>query len=305
MRKAHLLVLAASLIATACEQLTATVQGVSALTRTPDIAQAEGMPSELATALSAELAAIQENGAVLTAVGLGERDSPTSTQAPTPIDNAMITLTWTGGGNISLCAGDEPGTYAATSVQAGTCGKPSLAYVAGTKYVTEIETADELYTITVVAPPAIQANQVTFTPQLSAASGIYGVSLKSHSAGAALTVDWSAAGDDRPAFLTLFRIQYKGPSNDPNGATNGANWDAGNGQPVYDNFPKTPGEMIDLVLADEKPTSLVIPGDRFVANSLYALIVTPTEISTDVSNNLSLGSGGMAGYGTAFVFWAD
>jgi hypothetical protein len=298
------LLAALSMLAAGCDQLTATVSAASVLTRTPDLANAENMQSSgLAPYLPLGALEVREGVGVLVAVG--ERETATSTAAPVPLSGATVQVGWDTD-RITLCeltdVGAE-GTYQATNVAGQECNRP-LVYDIGSYYRTEIETGSALYTMSVEAPAPLEANLVEFTPQLSVASDYFGATLPRHAAGTPLTVDWSAdtAVEDRHAFVTILRIRYVGGTGATD-ALDAASWQA-DPQPVWDNFPRAAGDMIDLV-ASEPDTYATVPQATFDQDGVYILVVTITEISSDVSTNLFLGSSALAGAGTAFVFWVD
>jgi len=302
----------------ACDQLTATVQAVSALTRTPDLANSQGMDSQLTQILPLDQLETTKGVGVITA--LGQKESVTSTAPPAPITGALVRVEWTdtqSGHKVSLCESAEAGaegTYHATNVPSDKkCGDPLLDYVDNTKYTTTIETASDLYTLSVTAPPAIDAANVTFTPALSPAapvsmgSDLIGVSLPSHSKSSALTIDWSAdaAASDRHAFLVVIRINFVGDATVAQSALQAANWQADPQNPVYDNAPRDPSGFIQLVTATPA-TSEEIPATTFDTTGLYIVLLTPVELSTEKSSNLALlGSAALAGVGTSFVMWVD
>ncbi len=301
-RLALLLPLAA-LLATGCDQLAATVSAASVLTGTPDLANAQNLQaSGLAGVLPLGSLEVKPGTAVLVAVG--ERESPTSTATPAPLGGAQVALAWDGGRVIAcevLAAGAE-GTYQTSSIApAGECGNPLLAYEEQADYLTEIETGTDFFTLSVKAPPPVAPANVVFTPQLAVPSSLYGATLPSHQTNTVLTVDWSqdTAAADKHAFITVARIRYVGGT----GATDAlapASWQA-DPQPVFDNLPRDAGGLIALVAGDPEPTA-TIPAEVFDQPGVYILVVTTTEVSTDVSTNLFLGSNAMAGIGTAFVF---
>ncbi|MCK5689281.1 hypothetical protein KAI87_08425, partial [Myxococcota bacterium] len=121
MRKlAILLSFGAALSVVACDQLTATTQAVAILTRTPDLAEAI-TDTALRTAVLAELAKLDVEEGVIAAVGMGERETPTSTAQPDPIMGASIDVSW-GTDTADLCEITEPGaegTYGCTNIDAG------------------------------------------------------------------------------------------------------------------------------------------------------------------------------------------
>jgi hypothetical protein len=292
--------LAVALPTAACDRLAATVSAASVLTRTPDLANAEHMPAELYQVLSLGNLAIKPGTAAV--VTVGERESPTSTVTPTPISGAAVLVGWVDQ-RVGLCemdaAGGE-GTYGTASFDGHECQR-QLEYVEEETYLTEVETGTDLYTMAVTAPPAIAASSVQFTPALPAPSDRFGVTLPVHP-GVALTLDWS--GDptvsDRRVFVTMGRVRYV---DDGAGALSSGSWQTDT-QLVWDNFPRTGGDMIALI-AGEPATSATIDASAFDQTGLYVLVVTATELSNNVSTNLFLGSSALAGAGTAFVFWVD
>jgi hypothetical protein len=106
----------------------------------------------------------------------------------------------------------------------------------------------------------------------------------------------------------MMRLNFKGDTSDPITAAQAAleaeNWEADTNNPIFDNFPHEAEEMISLVL-DEPANTATIPGSTFNEQGMYLLVLTSTELSTDTSTNLSLGSGALAGSGTAWVFWVE
>jgi hypothetical protein len=282
------------------------------LTRTPSLASAENAGQATVIGSSSQgdrpltdilpFDQLSEQAGVGVVAGLAEKESVTSTAAPTPIPGALVQLEWDSSA-IDVCEinpQDPDGTYGASSIPSADCGDDTLAYAEGSEYTTTFETGSDLYSITVTAPPAIDAGNVAFSPAMTSA-GVYGITgLKQHDGGD-LLVDWSAdpSANDRHAFLTLVRINFSGT--DPL-ADNAWTPDANN--PVYDNAPREPGAMIDLVL-NEPVTHVTIPASAFSEEGIYLLILTPAELSTSVSSNLALGSGALAGAGTAWMFWAS
>jgi len=304
MRSSIIAGLSALLLSTACDQLSATMQGVSVLTTTPDLANAEGLDDQLATVLP--FGSIGMPAATLAAVGVAQKESVTSTAAPTPITGAKVTIAWADQ-QVKVCEkADAAGAYAATSVPLDPCASPTLAYVEGTKYVTSIETGTDVYTINVTPPAAVNATAVTFSPQFATGTNVYGAVLPSHARGTDLKVDWSADPDakKRHAFAVVARLNFVGDTANPAAALDAASWQADANNPVFDNTPRKPSEMIDLIINSPVPNTTV-PGDNLNTTGLYVLVLTTTEVSTSVSSNLALGSGGLAGAGIAFVFWVD
>ncbi|OGQ90645.1 MAG: hypothetical protein A2289_06130 [Deltaproteobacteria bacterium RIFOXYA12_FULL_58_15] len=298
----YLPIVAISFLVVGCDQLTATVSAGSLLTQTPDLANAEAMPAGLAQALP--LGDLQLKAGVSVLVAAGERTSSTSTAAPEPIVDAQVILAWTDK-QISVCtvatAGAE-GTYQSSNIaNPSDCGNPLLEYVEEETYITRIETGSDLYSLSVTAPVPIAAPFVVLSP-LTAAADHFGASLPSHPRTTALSVDWGADPDlgERHAFVTLGRIRYIGGAGD---ALLASSWQA-DPEPVWDNFPRTASEMIEVVGSDPT-TDATIEASSFDVTGAYILVITTTEISDVVSTNLFLGSNALAGAGTAFIFWVD
>lgn len=299
-----------TVLAIGCDQLTATTQAVSVLTASPDFASADGFDAQLADLLGTQIEALTANGAVAIAVGVAEKDSATSTSAPTPVEGALVRVSWSAG-NVALCSGGTlaAGTYAASNVpqpSLPSCSSAALMYVADDTYTTTIETSSAQHTIRVIAPPAIAAGDVEFTPPLGSTSPVAGLALKSHAVNTALDVDWGGAPEagDRHAFVTVVRINFAGDVGDAMSVADAANWTSDTQNPVYNSAPTEPAQMIDLVI-NPPATSEAIPASVFSETGLYFLVVTTAELSTDVSSNLAIGSGGLAGKGTAFVFFVN
>ena len=296
-------------LAVGCDQLTATTQAVSVLTASPDLATADGFDAQLTSLGLIDLDTLSANSAVGIAVGVAEKQSATSTAAPTAVEGALVHIAWSAG-NVALCSGGDlaAGTYSASNVpqpSLPSCSSAALAYLADDTYTTTIETSSSQHTIRVVAPPPIAAGDGVFTPALGT-SPISGLSLKSHELSAALSVDWGGAPEagDRHAFVTIARINFAGDTADAMSVATAANWTADAQNPVYNSAPTEPSQMIALVI-NPPETSADIPADVFSQAGLYFLIVTTAELSTDVSSNLAIGSGGSAGKGTAFVFFVN
>ena len=130
--------------------------------------------------------------------------------------------------------------------------------------------------------------------------------LPRHTRSADLKVDWSAdpEASKRHAFAVVARINFVGNTADVSAALEAASWQADPANPVFNNTPTTPADMINLIIHDPV-TNVTIPGSDLNVTGLYFLVLTTTEISQDVSSNMALGSGALAGAGVAFVFFVD
>ena len=283
----------------ACDELTSTTQAVTMLTRTPDLTAADGWDPNLAAILP--MTEINQ-AATAVLVGIGERDNLTSTTPPTPITGAQITMSWNSGANqVTICAVQDAGaegTYSATNIPAAFCGSTDLVYTAGATYEVEITTSLDTHSASVVAPAAIDAAMVHFTPPLQPSADRHGALLPRHGANTSLAVDYSLdpQARERHAITNVVAIPFTGSD-----ALSAGSW----GEPslVFDNAPRQPAEMINLFLGDPV-TEVEIPSGVFAQTGVYFVVVTPVELSND-TDNLALGSGFIAGWGTAFVFWVE
>lgn len=287
-----------------CDKLRATTLAVSVVTRTPELADAQGWDADLAGVLATDDLPLAVTAGL---VAVMERESVTSTTAPKPIAGATVRIGWSNK-SVTLCAVDDPdaaGTYQASSLPApAPCSNPTFTYEVGAEYETTIVTADDTHTLTITAPDRVDPTKVDFTPTPTNAPAPL-ESVRQHSLGEALTVAWDrdAEAADKNTFLTVLRIDYNGANNDPSSLLNGDNWQP-EPTPVYDTMPREAGEIIDLI-TQQPETSHEIPATVFDRKGLYILVVTATGLSSDTSSSLSIGSGAMAGIGTAFLFFVQ
>ncbi len=293
-----ILTAALALTTAGCDKLTATTFAAAMITRTPDLATAQGMDSGLATALGTTTIPDVTVGLV----GVGERDSITSTSAPKPVTGATVTMTFdTPAQTVSLCETGADGSYQTTSETGAPCAS-TISYVVDSTYQTKIETSKDTYTLSVKAPDHLDASYVDFVPAL-AAYNVGPLSLLEHQATDTLAVSWpnapGAAGKN--VFVTVFRINFAGDFTQYSSVTTASNWTVDSGNPVYTNAPETATAMLDM-LTGTPATSVTIPTSAFSAKGLYMVMVTLTELGTNTSDNLSIGSGSVAGWGTGFVF---
>lgn len=282
-----------------CEQLAATEQAVSVLTETPPLEQTEGLPSELA-AVIADASSDAELGAVIALAAITERDSVADTTF-TPLSGAMVELESTQS-VVELCEllNETPGTYSVSTLPGDACGGSGLGYAVGAKYVTAIETATQRYTLTIDQAPAPAAN-VTFSPAFADNNPLQ---VPTHRSGQSLTVDWSANPGELDGFVTVFRVEFLGSTDNPADALVASNWRAAPSNPTFDNFPRDARDALDFAIGDPV-TSVTIPGSALSDRGLYLLLVTAVQLSDNVSSNLSLGSYMIAGAGRSWAFWIE
>jgi hypothetical protein len=293
--------------AAGCGKLTATTQAVSMVTHMPALKEAQGWDAKLDAAMPANASLFN---ITVAAVGGTSRDGITSTTV-TPLTGADASVVFTGSKGsttVHLCevpssTSGTGGTYRAVSVPDSlNCGTTTLEYVNNVNYTTNIETGSDLFTLHVAAPEPINPALVDFTKPLTAAS-LTVLTLKHHALGEGLGVDWSrdTTASDKRTIASLFRVNYTGTST---GMLTQTNWQLDPKNPIFDNAPRKAGDMIDFVTKSPS-TSLTIDGAYFGQKGLYILVLTATNLNTTTSDNLSLGSGALAGSGTAFAFYVD
>jgi len=72
-------------------------------------------------------------------------------------------------------------------------------------------------------------------------------------------------------------------------------------QPAWDDVPRDAAGMLE-VITGTPATTATIPASVFSESGAYAVMVTLTDISSNTSTNLSIGSSALAGEGTGFIF---
>lgn len=213
---------------------------------------------------------------------VGERDSPTSTDAPQPISDATVRLTFAGN-RISLPLADaERGLYATTSVM-----DTNLEYVAGVAYAIE---ADTLGTTAggalMAAPTELTPAALTLSPRPTDLHPTVREALV-HPRNGALQISWTEQYG-RYGYVTVLRANRSAPD-----------------QPevVFDTRPITAQEVLDLVLNPE--TSVDVPGEVFAADGFYAVVVVAVEKGDDLLPNTFLGSALLVGSSAAVILAVD
>ena len=306
MKKVGMLVLLASLIgwgAVGCDALTNKTMGVGILTQMPDITDAGLIDQRLLSALG-ELPVEQ---AVVATVFVGERSSITEVvEPPTPVTGATIELQWAGKGVMIKEMGE--GSYMA--INGGIAGDsstdfftPGLEYAAGAPYSFMIDITGDTFQLPVTAPAAIETSKVSFSPALGTENITIPtqdpLTFATHPKSTDLTLAWESADPNKPqqAFVTIARIEYNGAS-DMSDALNASAWSASSNNPVYDNFPRDAEGFLSRVL-DTPATQATVEGSVFTPG-LYIVMLTVVELNTD--NNMALGSAGIGGVATPFVF---
>ena len=122
---------------------------------------------------------------------------------------------------MGLCSQQAAGTYAATSVASASCGDARLEYDANQQYTFDVSTASEHYTVRITAPEQLDPSKITFDPPIPAITDVNGAGLPRHDRNTPQKIDWSQTSVNKPAFITVFRIDYVGG---PNQALSSTSW---------------------------------------------------------------------------------
>lgn len=212
----------------------------------------------------------------LATVYLGERDSPTSSEAPAPIKGADVRVEFVGNSVVlKEESGAEEGLYAADSVR-----ETKLVYSEGATYTFQADiTGNDAgpFGGSVTAPTRLSPASLTFTP---APEGIPQVpNLYRHPKNTDLKVEWTEA-NGRYAYVTVVRADPANP-NQP--------------EQVFDSRPKNGQEMIKFIIGTP-PTSLTVPAAIFDRDAAYAVLVVVAD-KGDPQTNTFLGSPLLAGSG--------
>jgi hypothetical protein len=296
-----------------CDALSSKTMAVGVLTKTPkiDSTVVDQRLLDMMTDLS-----VQEITAV--AAFVGERPSATDTSTPpTGISGASVRVSWIGKTvTIPEVTGTTiPGSYLAYSVDVTPGSVPEddlyvqrdLSYVENGTYTMFIDVLGDYYDLTIDAPTPIATTDVTFTDPFGAETVTIpnetAMTLKTHAKGAGLTVAWTTP-QPQQAFLTLARLDFTGTWT-PVDIFNQSKWvlpdDHGTGtNPIYDTFPRSVEDFIKLV-TDSPVTTVTLEGSLFNQAGIYLLALTAVNLNTETTG-LSLGSGGVGGVATPFVF---
>lgn len=307
------LIVLTAVIAMGCEALTVKTMGVAILTKTPALDN-----NNLDQRLLDAVGELPFDEVALATAFVAERPSLTdTTAAPEGISGAAVRMSFVGKTvdlNEVTAAPEARGTYMAVSADLDDTVtdddlfvQTNLEYIAGTEYVVYIDILGDYYDLTITAPAAIPAANVTFNGgDLTAATYTIPTQndlvIDTHPRNTDLTVAWTSANPDEPqnAFVTLAHIEYTGAA-DMSQVLEATAWQAPTGDP-YTNFPTTPEQFLTLV-TEPPAESHTIPAAQFANPGLYVLLVTAAELNTD--NTMSVGSAGIGGVATPFVFLVE
>ena len=208
---------------------------------------------------------------------VGERQSATSTEPPTPIGTADVSVSF-GTSMVTLPVREaQNGVYLETSLT-----EDSLSYVGGEDYTLVADINGSRFGGTVTAPPVLTAAGLTLTPNPTPSTEVPTAFV--HQANTDLTIAWGSMFG-RYAYATVLRADPTDPSNP---------------QQVFDNRPDTTNELLQLILGTP-PTSITIPAETFAQDGLYGVLLVAMDNTDDLLPDTFLGSPILAGSGVAVL----
>ncbi|MEM7676396.1 MAG: hypothetical protein AAF449_10375 [Myxococcota bacterium] len=215
---------------------------------------------------------------VLASAWVGERASPTSTDAPTPIGSALVELGF-GDATVPVPVIDaSSGAYFQSSLS-----DAALAYRGGEMYRFTAAIDGIRFGGSVEAPPMLSPAGLVLNPTpTEQASGLPDVGV--HPANTALTVSWGSQFG-RYAYLVVLREDQSTPDRPTL---------------VYDNRPDTIAKTLAFVQGTP-PSSLTIPADIFAQDGLYAVTLVTMSRADDLLPDTFIGSPILVGSGTVVL----
>jgi hypothetical protein len=212
-------------------------------------------------------------GETIATVWLGERKSETSTDEPTPISGANVSLRF-GGKSVVLEEQAERGLYLASSLEDSTLVYSSTEYA----FLATIGEDSADFGGAVTAPTELSAAAMQLSP--SPTQSVPGFpDVQRHPKSTALEVSWQSQFGEY-GYVSVFRARQSDPSNP---------------ELVFDNRPQTALEWIEFVAGDP-PERAAIPSDVFGADGVYAVVLVALERG-DVLPSTFVGSPELAGSG--------
>lgn len=213
---------------------------------------------------------------------VGERASATSTQEPDPIVGAEVSLSYAGNVVQLVERTEARGLYAATSLD-----DDNLAYVGGAAYTFAARLPGERtsYGGTIrMAPTELSAAALTLTPEPETViPGLDNAGV--HPKSTALTLAWQSRQYGRYAYVSVWRSVPSAPDRP---------------QLVYDNRPKTAGELLQFI-AGTPPVEMTVPAETFDEDGVYAVVLFLLDKGDDLQPNTFLGSPILAGSGAVVL----
>lgn len=299
------------LLSPGCEQWMQNLRGVGLLIHTPARVEASGWDNNLSAVLPPEFF---EQPHTQLMSGLQEIDGFSPNASTFPALGAHIKLS-TAAQSFTLCEDDLFQGYYSNTVSSEenpqACTSTELEYTPNQAYTLNIEWQEVDYTIHFATPPAGTTREFSWSPPPAANTPALGVSLTHHPKGQDLTLHWESSPllvDHLPT-LSVSRLRYVGDVNAPGGALVKAHWELDPQTPLYTfpaHKPDTWTEALLRFIVIEPTTSHTLPGQTvFNETGLYMVSLTPLQISTHTSNNLTLGSAVLSGESLLYLFWVN
>jgi len=287
------------------------LRGVGLLIHTPARTEASGWDDDLAAVLPPEFFEQPRTGF---RGGLEEIDGFSPTASTFPALGAHIKLN-AASQSVTLCEDDLFQGYYSNSAPSGEntlgCAATDIEYAPDLAHTLAIEWQEVDYLMHFATPPAGTTRNFSWSPPPAANTPALGVSLTRHPKGQNLTLRWEESPllvDHLPT-LSVSRLRYVGDLNATAGALVKAHWELDPQNPLYTfpaHKPDTWTQALLRFIVSESATSHTLPGETlFNETGLYMVSVTPLQISTHTSDNLTLGSGVLSGESLLYLFWVD
>lgn len=209
-------------------------------------------------------------------IWVGERESATSTEAPTPISNANVSVGFSGG-NVPLEAVQGSGVYTKSSIDS------ALDYIEASVYDYNAVVDGETFGGKITTPPKLQRQNVTYSPAPST-HPVFPNELAIHPKSTDLTISWNP-NSGRFAYVSVFRADKATPDMP---------------EFVYDTRPETAEEILEFVVGTPPPM-VTIPADIFAVDGLYGVVLFTMD-NGDPLQNTFIGSPILAGSGAVQLF---
>jgi hypothetical protein len=212
-------------------------------------------------------------GETIATVWLGERQSETSTEEPSPIAGADVSLEFDST-RLELEDGAERGLYLKSSLDDAKLEYRSTSYV----FTALTPGSDADFGGAVAAPTELSPAAVRLSP--APTESVPGFpEVQRHPKSTAIDVSWQEQFGRR-GYLSVFRANAGDPSRP---------------ELVFDSRPKSALEWIELV-AGNPPEKLTVPADAFSRDGVYAVVLVALERG-DVLPSTFIGSPILAGSG--------
>ncbi len=217
---------------------------------------------------------------------VGQRDSVTSSNAPTPITGANVTVQF-GGNSVKLAEqmgmGQQAGFYTATSVQ-----NMNLTFADGQLYTFNALLPGDAHGGTVTAPTKLVLANFDFQPALQPFMTTY-PNVYKFTKNTDLTVTLKVMTAGHYWYVTVLRADTAHPDQPQQVYAS----------PPFDKNPPSAEGILNFIVGTP-PTSLMIPGSTFSQDGAYAVLLVAMDNGTP-NKNTFLGSPLLAGSGVALI----